>query len=323
MTAPLVSVIIPVYNAAEHLRACVDSVIAQTWLSVEIIIIDDGSTDGSLSIANSYCSNNIKVISQPNQGASSARNEGLKVANGEYIQFLDADDLLSPDKIEQQVRLLEKNPRNIAVCSTVHFDDGTDHLNSLPSAYEDSFLINADPVYFLINLWGGYSENGSMVQPNAWLCPRQVAEAAGEWNQELTLDDDGEYFTRVLLQSDGIVKSGGKNYYRKYRQRKASLSASYKQESMLSQLRSLQLKYQHISQFNSSLNLKTAYARSLCELKFKLYPNFKSIILIIDKELNALNIDFKFQPQFGTKTGKLISCLLGWRLTKHLRMLIK
>ncbi len=165
--------------------------------------MDDGSTDNSLNVAKKFGNKAISVFHQENKGASAARNKGLSEAAGEFIQFLDADDLLSHDKIEEQVKLLINNPNKIAVCSTVHFNDGEDHEQQLSSPHEDAFLLDDKPVHFLINLWGGYADHGSMVSSNAWLTPKHIIEKAGLWNEQLTLDDDGEFFCRALLNSEG------------------------------------------------------------------------------------------------------------------------
>ncbi|HZX58320.1 MAG TPA: glycosyltransferase family A protein, partial [Mucilaginibacter sp.] len=106
MDQPLVSIIIPVYNSEKHLAETISSALEQTWPNKEIIIVDDGSADNSLAIAKSFASENVKVFHQPNKGASAARNKGIQEAKGDYIQFLDADDLLMPNKIAAQVKQL-------------------------------------------------------------------------------------------------------------------------------------------------------------------------------------------------------------------------
>ncbi len=321
---PLVSVIIPLYNADRYIEACINSVLDQTWPNIEIIIVDDGSTDDSLIAAKKFDRENIKVISQKNKGASAARNKGLSEAKGDYIQFLDADDLISNDKIYNQVLALEEQPNKVAVCSTVHFPAHASHLDFSPSDYEEQFAISDDdPVRFLIRLMGGYSENGGMITIHSWLAPRAIINKAGPWNEELTVDDDGEYFTRVLLNSDGVIKTDGKNFYRKHEQSNINLSSLKDQKGILSQVRSLQLKYAHISRFNQSSNLKSAYARGLSEIKFKLYPNNGPTVSIIDNEISSLNINFKFQPMFGTKAGSLTARLFGWKIARLLQLLFK
>src|SRR3954463_5077031 len=103
MDNPLVSIIIPVYNAEKYIAETINSAADQTWSNKEIIIIDDGSTDGSLAIAKRFANDQIKVFSQANKGASAARNRGLLEAKGKYVQFLDGDDLLMPNKIALQL----------------------------------------------------------------------------------------------------------------------------------------------------------------------------------------------------------------------------
>jgi glycosyltransferase involved in cell wall biosynthesis len=101
--AELVSILIPSYNSEKWVSATIESALSQTWAKKEIVIVDDGSTDKSLQIAKKYESKLVKVITQKNGGAAVARNKALEYAQGDYIQWLDADDLLAPDKIEKQL----------------------------------------------------------------------------------------------------------------------------------------------------------------------------------------------------------------------------
>ena len=107
-----ISVIIPTYNRAEYLVKAVDSVLSQTYQDVEIIIIDDGSTDNTKEVLKKYTGKPqaIKYTYQNNAGAAAARNAGLKMAAGEYIAFLDSDDLWLPEKLEKQIKMMEDNP---------------------------------------------------------------------------------------------------------------------------------------------------------------------------------------------------------------------
>jgi len=112
MFYPLVSVIIPAYNSACTITDCINSVIEQTYENIEIIVVDDGSTDNTvekIQVLASICTKKIKIIRQSNNGPSSARNRGIKMAAGDYIAFLDSDDRWYPDKIARQVDVLQKN----------------------------------------------------------------------------------------------------------------------------------------------------------------------------------------------------------------------
>lgn len=105
---PLVSVVVPVYNVEPYLRECVDSILGQTYENVEIILVDDGSTDGSPAICDEYAASHasITAIHQKNRGLSGARNTGLEHIHGEYVTFVDSDDWLAPSMVERSMQLI-------------------------------------------------------------------------------------------------------------------------------------------------------------------------------------------------------------------------
>jgi glycosyltransferase involved in cell wall biosynthesis len=109
---PLVSILIPAYNAETWIADTIKSAIGQSWPRKEIIIVDDGSTDQTLAIARQFASKEVVVVSQNNQGAAATRNHALSVSQGDFIQWLDADDLLSPNKVTKQLEALGEN-RNL------------------------------------------------------------------------------------------------------------------------------------------------------------------------------------------------------------------
>lgn len=123
MSRPLISVIIPVYNVAKLLERCVDSVLAQTYDNLEIILINDGSTDMSGAFCDVYAKRDprIKVIHQPNSGLSAARNTGLKVAKGNYLTFVDSDDYVEPNFIEYLLNPCQENKVKLSVCNFREF----------------------------------------------------------------------------------------------------------------------------------------------------------------------------------------------------------
>lgn len=108
-TGPKVSVIIPLFNQKQYIGEAIDSVLSQTYPNIEIIVVNDGSTDNPLSVLEKY-EKNIILINQQNRGLAGARNAGIRHSSGEYLQFLDADDLIFPEKIQSQVDFLENNP---------------------------------------------------------------------------------------------------------------------------------------------------------------------------------------------------------------------
>ena len=124
---PLISVIVPVYNAFELLPRCVESIQAQTYDNLEIILIDDGSNDGSSELCDSYASKDTRIhaVHQSNTGVSAARNKGLDMAQGEWIGFVDADDWIEPEMFERLLGAALESGKQISVCGRImHYPGG-------------------------------------------------------------------------------------------------------------------------------------------------------------------------------------------------------
>lgn len=148
MTQPLVSVIVPVHNGKKYLRFALQSVLAQTYRPLEVIIVDDGSTDGSAAVAQSFA--DIRYLSQPQQGVAVARNRGLSEAAGDCAAFLDQDDLWTPEKLTVQMAFLAAHPDiSYSVAHVRHFlEPGT----TMPSWLKPELLAEDFPGFFLGNL---------------------------------------------------------------------------------------------------------------------------------------------------------------------------
>lgn len=121
---PLVSILIPVYNVEQYIRQCLDSVVTQTYRNLQIVLIDDGSKDNSLSICNSYAEkdNRIEVYHQENQGVAATRNNLLSHILGEYVLFIDSDDWIEPNMVEYLLYLSQEHNADISICGTVTND---------------------------------------------------------------------------------------------------------------------------------------------------------------------------------------------------------
>ena len=197
MKTPLVSILIPAYNAEMWIADTIQSALSQTWQHKEIIVLDDGSRDQTRAAAERFASEQVKIVTTKNQGSSAARNQALKHSQGDYIQWLDADDLLAPDKIERQLAALrgEDDPRILLSGPWGFFSYRTRFAEFVPN----SLWNDLSPTEWLIRKMG---ENLHM-QTATWLTSRELTEAAGPWDTRLQSDDDGEYFCRVLLASKG------------------------------------------------------------------------------------------------------------------------
>ncbi|MCG9893294.1 MAG: glycosyltransferase family 2 protein [Thermosynechococcaceae cyanobacterium MS004] len=314
---PLVSILIPCYNAAPWLAQTLESALAQTWTPTEIIVVDDGSTDGSVAIAQSFAPRGVTVIAQSNRGASATRNTAFNASKGEFIQFLDADDLLSPNKIADQVQLLQQSPLHcMAICSTMHFFDGDDPAGGIFHEGLPFFADSDDPVAWLTRLFGGDGE-GAMVHPGAWLMPRAIAEQIGPWNEALTVDDDGEYFARAILSSAGIRRSPtAVSYYRKHRSG-VSLSGARSERHQRSALLALDLKTQHLLAHTQDPRAKRALARCFLEYAVAAYPAHRSLAAAALKQVKALG-GSDYHPPLGGQGLQWIGRIFGWKVARRI-----
>jgi glycosyltransferase involved in cell wall biosynthesis len=315
---PLVSIIIPVYNNQNHLAACINSALAQTWQNKEIILVDDGSTDNSFQIARQFETDSVKVISQANAGASAARNAGFRASNGEYIQFLDADDLLSAAKIEAQLNCLNGSQNHLAICRTVHFNDGSEPEKGI-MADEWFYKDHNDVVEFLIRLYAGEDTlpgYGGMVALHSWLTPRGLIEKAGPWNENLTVDDDGEFFCRVVLASEAINYSNkGIAYYRKYNDR-SSLSAQKTRKASESMVQAIDLKMEHLKKRSIDPLIDRVFAKHYWWAGVLAYPRFKSISAYCIKKGRALQ--YSGEKYVGGPAGHRLTAIMGWKFARWL-----
>ncbi len=206
---PLVSILIPAYNAEKWIKDTIESAMKQTWPRTEIIVVDDGSTDMTPQILKKYESKSVKIITQKNCGGPAARNKALNYAQGDFIQWLDHDDLLGPDKIFYQVGNGEYD-RNTRVLLSGAF--GTFYFWKEKAKFmPGSLWKDLEPIeYFLIK----FKEN-SFMHPSVWLISRKLTDLAGPWCEMRNPDDDGEYFCRVVAACEKIIfVPDAKSYWR-------------------------------------------------------------------------------------------------------------
>lgn len=123
---PIISVIVPVYNVEKYLLQCVDAILAQTFTDFELILVDDGSTDNSSVLCNAYAEKDkrVRVLHKENGGQAEARNLGIDIARGQYLTFIDSDDLVSPEYLDRLLNAIQETNAEIAACGEISFQDG-------------------------------------------------------------------------------------------------------------------------------------------------------------------------------------------------------
>jgi glycosyltransferase involved in cell wall biosynthesis len=306
---PLVSILIPCYNAAPWLAATLDSAFAQTWPHKEIILVDDGSRDDSLVIARRYEERGLKIIARPNSGAAVARNIALAASTGAWLQFLDADDLLAPDKIAQQLALPPDalDGRHLLSANWTRFTQTPADADHTPQP----LCADLSPVEFTVTKL----ERNAMMHPAAWLVPRALADRAGPWDESLTLDDDGEYFTRLVLHSQGTRHAAASlSYYRSGLV--GSLSRTKSEKAWASAFRSLELTVAALRARDDSPAARHACATALQRYIYEAYPGAAACRARAAALIAALG-GSDLPPDGGPKFH-FARRLLGWKLAKRL-----
>lgn len=291
---PLVSILIPAYNAQELIAETLRSATAQTWKRKEIVVVDDGSTDRTAEVARGFASKGVRVVSTQNGGLSAAQNQAFRHSQGDYIQWLDSDDLLAPDKIERQLAALRDSDSKRTLLSSpwapfYYRTRGARFVHN--SLWQD-----LSPVEWLLRMM---SENLHM-QNATWLVSRELTEAAGPWNEGLQYDQDGEYFTRVLIASEGTRFVPGTGIY--YRDRGASQlsyigNSDKKKESMLV---SMKLHIQYLRSLEESDRVRKACLSYMQTWFGNFYPE-------------RLDLVAQLQSLAGQLGGRLEPPLLPWK----------
>jgi glycosyltransferase involved in cell wall biosynthesis len=311
---PLVSILIPAYNAEVWIADTLRSAIAQTWEAKEIIVVDDGSTDRTLAIARQFESEQVRVVAEKHQGAAATRNKALALSRGEYIQYLDADDLIAPDKISRQLEAIgpSATKRTLLSGSWGEFVYRYYRSEFIPTA----LWCDLNPVDWLIRKM----QLGVFMQTATWLVSRELAEAAGPWDTRLLGDDDGEYFCRVLLASDGVrFVPESKVYYR----RSGVSSLSYIGLSnckMEAQMCSMQLHIRYLLSLEDSPRVREVCVAYLQNWLPFFYPNRPD--LVKQAEEMAANLGGKLQtPRLSWKAA-LFSALFGLKQVKRAQTLL-
>lgn len=306
---PLVSICIPCFNAERYIGAALDSVLAQTYPEIEVVVVNDGSTDRSREILARY-EDRVRVLDQPNKGQCAAANHAFAVSRGHLIKFFDADDVIAPDMISRQVERLAGRKNVVVLGEWTRFHGPApagEKFEPLPM-YRDAL-----PVDWLSSQW---LDAQPMMQCGLWLLPRDVVDRAGLWDERLSLINDFEYFSRVLLAAREILYAPGARLY--YRSGiPGSLSGQKSRKAVESQFLSLMLGTGHLLAAQDSPRVRRACANALISFDYEHYPrhaDLRAQILARVAELGGANIAPSGPPGFHK-----LRRLIGWRVARHIQ----
>lgn len=305
----LVSILIPCYNAAPYIAEALDSALAQTWPEKEIVAVNDGSTDRSGEILESYRSRGVKVIHQENRGQCAAANRAFEECSGDYIKFFDADDLLALRTVELQMERIAGSTTAVASCEWGRFyrDDLSTFKLELQPVWKDM-----DPIEWLIESW---LAGGGMMQSALWLVPRALLGKCGLWDEDLSLINDFEFFARVLSHASEVrFAPGARLYYRSGVS--GSLSGQKSAKAIQSAFHSLILGTQHLLVRRNDERVRRACATVLQKFVFDYYPEHAELCRLMATRVNELGGSDR--PPDGPPGFHALRRVVGWRLARRI-----
>lgn len=310
---PIVSICIPAYNAEKYINEALDCLLAQSYKKIEIIVVNDGSSDNTSNILESYKDKGVKIIEQEHSGQSTAANKAFFASTGDYIKFFDADDILSQNFIKNQVEVLTGRSDAVASASWGRFyNDDIDNFKLNP----EKVWKDMQPIDWLVE---SLRQGHNMMQCGLWLIPREILNKSGLWDERLSLINDFDFFIRVLLAAKEVKFTFNAVLY--YRSGiNTSLSGQKSRKAYESAFLSAQLGIQQLLHFENSERIKRICANTMQMWQYEFYPKHMDLYnktKTLTKQLGNSNFPY---PAGGYT--KLVCRLLGWKATKLIKNLI-
>lgn len=310
---PLVSICMPAYNAENFIAAAVGSILSQSYSNIELIAVNDGSTDRTLAILEAIQDPRLKIINSENKGQSAAANQAYHASSGQFIKFMDADDLLSDNFIKSQLSVIKDDNNAIALAVWGRF-----YNNDLTSfkLQKTAAQTPAKPIDWLTE---AMFNKQVMLQSALWLIPRSIIERGGLWREELSLINDFEFFIRLLLHAEEIrytpeailyYRSGVTNSLSRLRSRAGAESA----------FKSINWGTEHLLAVEGSERTRKIAADCFQYFVYDFYPNYPDLLKMAESRINDLGGSDR--PFIAGGYTKRLARFIGWRATKRIKQFI-
>jgi len=308
------SILIPAHNAARTLQATLESCIVQDRTAVEeVIVVDDHSTDNTEAVFAAFAEQHPDFswvwATNPRKGACSARNHALELSRGEYIQWLDADDLLGQNKVAAQLNLLAQQDGAIAACPFRPFR-GDPASGRIPDARDWNLKTDWNAAEWVAK--------DSMCIPACWLGSRRIMQDAGPWNESLHVNQDGEYFCRVLARCGRVLFDDSVEVF--YRREGGGVSR-FTDEKADSLFRSVQSMEKTALQLEASQRMRQMVSNRYQTFIYTAYPTRPDLLRAAEARLRELPPPTISNPNAVSLLSRAISATLGWKALTRLRLM--
>ena len=310
------SILIPAHNAAKFIGETLASCVQQGCDCIEeIIVINDHSEDGTRGVVERFQEEHadfrIILEDNPTKGACSARNHALRLAQGDAIQWLDADDLLGERKLEAQLKLLNQNPQHLIASKWRRFAGDLTHLWPEEKGAWSHVPVQSSPREWLL------AER--MMIPAGWIGSRQLFESIRPWDSSLLINQDGEYFTRAIVASAGVIfEPQSRVYYRSELHGSVSQFKPHKAPSLFASIESYE---KSILQLGNGPALKTLISNHYMGFIYRVYPLVPELRKKARAKIKHYGKPTRENDVAESKLARLICVIFGWKFLVQLRLL--
>lgn len=309
-----VSVLMPVYNTAAYLTSTLQSVVNSIQKHDEIIIIDDASSDNSVAVAQNFLDKNHQnytLQANSGSGACAARNQAFAIAEGTWIQWIDADDLISVNKIPIALQILNKNHKQLVACPWHPFK-----LDLESGMLPDDVDWTQIPFFSTPEQW---IARDTFMGLHCYAGHRELFEQAGPWDESLTINQDGEYFARVVAKSEGVNFTQETDVF--YRRSSSGSVSRFSPEKADSLYRSTESMVRTAFGLESSERMRQMAANRWQHFIYTVYPSRSDLIAKAEGHLRHLPKPNISNPNAVSPVSKFISKAMGWKVLSQARIM--
>jgi glycosyltransferase involved in cell wall biosynthesis len=268
--SPLVTICIPMYNVSDYIEETLQRILKQSYENIEIIVVDDYSTDASYSLAKMFESDRLRVYKNNKKGGNAARNYAFEKAKGEYIKFMDADDYCSDAMVEEQVkRAVYDGTSDTLIHSPLRMLDPDGSFFDPPRSIDKDY---SPGIELLVAIWKGEGFN----IPHSHLMHRNLVEKSGGWCENILKNQDGEFFARVAAIADQSLSVS--NVFAIWRQTKKGVSTQTSLAAHSSVIETYEVITQMLINYNNSSEMRIICGQYIGGFVYENYPQIKILI---------------------------------------------
>ena len=301
---PLVSILIPLYNSGDFVAETIECCLSQSYPNIELVIVDDHSTDNAVEVAQKYLSDRVHLYTNPKKGGNSARNYAFEMSRGEYVMFHDADDLITKGHIRSLVdAIMQRGTGNSTAFSPIYMLEADGKLWQPPTTIDHDFIPGIE---MLVGIWTG----AGFRCPHCHLVPRHIVDSVGRWDERVLKNQDGEFFARVYNAADKMLFSGEAEYAI-WRQRKGTVSRAKNEKALVSHISTFKGIARMILDYQNTERNRIAISENYGYWLYENYPFSKEVERVFFDGLRENGLSFILPKR---KVLLFLKMLFGWRI---------